>query len=125
MKYKPESFETVLDEWTEGEVLDRSWFVLVELNNGILLVRRWSKILSSWQEDERGTYVLRRLDYWRKKALQSRAERWADPSDIDPNVLSSARKYLVEHRADEEGPILLIRDLYDIAVMRCGVESKV
>lgn len=68
--YKPESFETVLDEWEEGETItDKSWFVLVELHNGTLLVRRWSKILSSWQEDERDTYVLRRLDYWRKRAL--------------------------------------------------------
>lgn len=69
MKYKPESFETVLDEWSEGEVLDKSWFVLIQLDTDVLLVRRWSKILCIWQEDERGTYTLRRLNYWRRRAL--------------------------------------------------------
>lgn len=66
--YKPEPFETIVDEWSEGEINNRSWFVLIRLDTGVLLVRRWSKILCIWQEDERGTYTLRRLDYWRQKA---------------------------------------------------------
>lgn len=47
-------------------------------------------------------------------------ERWADPTDIDPDVIAAARRYLAEHRTDDEGPVLLIRDLYDIAVQKLG-----
>jgi hypothetical protein len=42
---------------------------------------------------------------------------------VDPKVLIAARNYLVEHRNDEFGPVLLIKDLYD-AVMNLGGENK-
>lgn len=35
---------------------------------------------------------------------------------VDPKVLIAARNYLVEHRNDELGPVLLIKDLYDAAM---------
>lgn len=70
MKYKPQDFETVLDEWTEGDkITEKQWFVLVKTNSGILIVKRWSRLVGAWMEDERGTYVLRRLEYWRQRFI--------------------------------------------------------